>query len=293
MTGSTGSLQQQNIPIRHMSQSAKEPDFSEGFHIRSITDLLQGQDMIQELHRHDFFYLLALNKGAGHHVIDFVPYPIANDSFFFMRPGQVHEVILKANSTGYLIQFSTAFSHAAQMDSNNLRKASQINHRKVSAAAGQQLMKVLNQINQEYLNKLQDFETVISANLDILFIGLNRQDNGNAIAKINPYLQEKLIQFQELLEKCAYSHKQVSEYADLLHLSVYQLNTITKTLLGKTASELINEYVILEAKRWLLATSSQVNQIAYGLGYTDVSYFSRFFKKHTGYTPDAFRKKLS
>ena len=75
----------------------------------------------------------------------------------------------------------------------------------------------------------------------------------------------------------------------MLNLSTYQLNAITKTTLGKTCSDLINEYIILESKRYLLATSNQVNQIAYHLGYEDVSYFIRFFKKHTGYSPETFR----
>ena len=57
----------------------------------------------------------------------------------------------------------------------------------------------------------------------------------------------------------------------MLNLSTYQLNAITKTTLGKTCSDLINEYIILEAKRYLLATSNKVNQIAYHLGYEDVS----------------------
>ena len=75
-------------------------------------------------------------------------------------------------------------------------------------------------------------------------------------------------------------------------MSVYQLNNITKTTLGKTASDVINDHIILEAKRFLLATSEQVNQIAYHLGYEDPSYFIRFFKKHTGYTPEAFRSNF-
>jgi len=74
-----------------------------------------------------------------------------------------------------------------------------------------------------------------------------------------------------------------------MNLSSYQLNAITKTSLNKTPSELINEHILLEAKRRLLATSSQVNQIADDLGYKDVSYFIRFFKKHTGHSPEAFR----
>ncbi|HRW99910.1 MAG TPA: AraC family transcriptional regulator [Cyclobacteriaceae bacterium] len=50
--------------------------------------------------------------------------------------------------------------------------------------------------------------------------------------------------------------------------------------------------MLLEAKRYLLATSNQVNQIAFQLGYEDVSYFIRFFKKLTGNTPEAFRKNF-
>jgi AraC-like DNA-binding protein len=85
------------------------------------------------------------------------------------------------------------------------------------------------------------------------------------------------------------THKHVSQYAGMMNLSSYQLNAITRMTLGKSCSELINEFIILESKRSLLATSNQINQIAYQLGYEDVSYFIRFFKKHIGQTPEVFR----
>jgi AraC family transcriptional activator of pobA len=102
-------------------------------------------------------------------------------------------------------------------------------------------------------------------------------------------MQERLEELLELLETHITTHKQVSEYAQLLNLSAWQLNTITKTTLGKTCSELINEYIILESKRYLLATNHQIKEIAWHLGYEDISYFIRFFKKHTGYSPELFR----
>jgi AraC-like DNA-binding protein len=86
--------------------------------------------------------------------------------------------------------------------------------------------------------------------------------------------------------------KNVSHYADLLSLSPYQLNAITKASVGKTASDLITEQIILEAKRYLLATPNQIKDVADHLGYEDVSYFIRFFKKHTGHSPDAFRRNF-
>jgi AraC-like DNA-binding protein len=102
----------------------------------------------------------------------------------------------------------------------------------------------------------------------------------------------KLEKFLELLETHISTHKQVSHYAGMLNLSTYQLNAITKETLGKTCSQLIDDSLILEAKRYLLATSDQVNQIAYQLGYEDISYFIRFFKKHTRYSPEAFRQNF-
>lgn len=78
----------------------------------------------------------------------------------------------------------------------------------------------------------------------------------------------------------------------MLSITPYQLNAITKALLHKTGSELINEHIILEAKRMLIGTANQVNQIANMLGYDDPSYFIRYFKKQTGLTPEAFRQNF-
>ena len=96
----------------------------------------------------------------------------------------------------------------------------------------------------------------------------------------------------DLLESNVSTTKSVAAYADLVHLSPFQLNSITKTLVGKTVAVLIEDQVLLEAKRYLLATSNQVSQISFQLGYEDVSYFIRFFKKRTGQTPDTFRKNF-
>ena len=84
----------------------------------------------------------------------------------------------------------------------------------------------------------------------------------------------------------------MSEYAEMLSITPYQLNAITKTSLQKTASELINEHITLEAKRILISTGNQVNQVADMLGYDDPSYFIRFFKKQTGFTPETFRQNF-
>jgi AraC family transcriptional regulator, transcriptional activator of pobA len=279
------------IPIRHIVAAQKETDLSEGFGIRDLQDLLAGDDMVQEYHRHDFFYMLALEKGSGSHDIDFTPYVIGNHTVFFMRPGQVHRLVLKAGSTGYMMQFSAGFCFSHHKVSGQLlRRAGNINHYQFSPGGFKKLLAVLTDIHREYTGKQESYQHVIKADLDVLFIELIRQHSNHSSGNANLYRQEQLDAFFALLEKHVLSCKQVSQYAAMLSLSSYQLNAITKATVGKTCSELINGYIILEAKRQLLATSGQVSEIADHLGYEDVSYFIRFFKKHTGYSPEMFRR---
>lgn len=279
------------IPVRQI----KEPDFSERFNIRDIETLLSGKDMVQELHRHNFFFVLALERGMGEHIIDFTAYPISDYSVFFMRPGQVHQLTLKKESTGYLMGFNTDFYSPSEQEANQvLRKVSHKNYCQLNSDRLKKVFSVLDNIFQEYFEKRERYKEVIKSNLRIFFIELVRQSNNptNLSKRENSYSQERLEELLELLRTHIATNKKVAKYADMLHLTTYQLNAITKETLGKTCSQLINEQIVLEAKRHLLATSNQVNQIAYNLGYEDISYFIRFFKKHTGYSPEAFRQNF-
>lgn len=284
-----------NIPVRRINTAHIEPDFSGSFSIRDIEKVLAGKDMVQELHRHDYFFILALSKGAGSHDIDFTAYKIHDHSVFFMRPGQVHRLTLKAGSKGYLMQFKTDFYYPNDQASGQLlRRASHKNLCRLDAGSFKKVHAALEHIFQEYTDKQEGYRDVIAANLGIFFIELvrNREDRKSASPAAGDYVQERLEEFLVLLETHIAGCKKISQYADMMHLSSYQLNAITKSSLGKTGSELIDEYTVQEAKRYLLATSNQVNEIAYHLGYEDISYFIRFFKKHTGYSPEAFRQKF-
>nr|WKN39986.1 helix-turn-helix transcriptional regulator [Tunicatimonas sp. TK19036] len=280
----------ENIPVRYIQATQQEPGFSGSFSIREVRGLLAGKDMVQALHRHDFFYLLALEKGAGEHEIDFASYEVHDHSVFFMRPGQVHQLRLNAGSTGYLLQFKADVYHPSdQVSHQSLRKASHRSVYQLDVNGFKKVLSVLTYIFQEYTDQQEGYQEVIRANLGIFFIELVRQQHPSTTKNVNPYAQERLEEFLELLATHIAVHKQVTHYADMMHLSPYQLNAITKATLGKTCSELINEHIMLEAKRYLLATTNQVSQIAYQLGYEDVSYFIRLFRKHTGHSPEAFR----
>ncbi len=79
------------------------------------------------------------------------------------------------------------------------------------------------------------------------------------------------------------------EYAQMLKISRQQLNDEVMRQLGCTASEVIHDRTILEAKRLLVHTALTISEIAYELQFQDPSYFVRFFRRLTGVTPRRFR----
>ena len=281
-----------SIPVRKIRTEDKPLRSFDTFRIRDLKTLLNGKDMVQDLHRHDFYFILILEKGRGSHSIDFVSYPVRNHAVFVLRPGQVHQLTLNKGSTGYLIEFYRNMFQREQ--AQLLSEIGAKNNYQPEPNSFKKLVGLVAAIHTEYHDHRLLYQDVIRANMGILLIELLRHraiESGTG-DQAESYAQGQLDKLLNLIETHVSTKKQVPQYADLMNLSPYQLNATTKALLGKTCAQLIDEYVILESKRYLLATSNQVSLIARSLGYKDVSYFIRFFRKHTGHTPDAFRQNF-
>lgn len=281
-----------NIPVRNINAVPDRINLSGKFRIRTVHELQQEQRLIQDTHRHDYYFILALIKGKGKHIVDFTPYKITDYSIFFTRPGQVHQLSLKEGSTGFLLQFNKDFYRPDNKYYQQLlRSASSKNYCRLNMKRAGNIFNVLGSIYNEYNEKAKGYSEIIKANLTIFFTEITRyrvNDNKPTDTMTN-YSLDQLDELMELLENNIHRYKQVVQYADMLNLSSFQLNSLVRSYLGKTCSKLIDEQIILESKRNLHATTEQVKEIAYNLGYEDVSYFIRFFKKHTGLTPEAYR----
>lgn len=81
----------------------------------------------------------------------------------------------------------------------------------------------------------------------------------------------------------------IADYANLLHISPNHLNKCVKQTTGKSALDLLNEMLLLEAKVLLKQTDLTVTEIAYKLGKNEIGNFARFFKSQTGMRPSEYR----
>ncbi len=81
-----------------------------------------------------------------------------------------------------------------------------------------------------------------------------------------------------------------SDYANRLSVHVNYLNKALKESTGKTTTEIISQRVLQEAKILLRHTNWNVSEVAWSLNFEEVAHFSNFFRKHTGLSPNAFRR---
>jgi len=100
---------------------------------------------------------------------------------------------------------------------------------------------------------------------------------------------QQVVAFRELVNRHFREHLSLHDYAGFLGVTVVTLGRLCHEQLGMTPMTLINARLILEAKRELAHSAQSVKQIAHGMGFSDVGYFSRFFRKHAQCSPSEFR----
>ena len=106
-------------------------------------------------------------------------------------------------------------------------------------------------------------------------------------------LPDNLIRYRKLINEKFLDCRQVSEYARMLGVTPNYLNVLSQRCVGVSALSLIHGRIMLEIKRLLLRTDLDVSEIAYAMRFNELSYFSRFFKRNAGVTPNEFRRSMN
>ena len=250
-----------------------------------------GKPSLPQAHKHDFYMLLIVEKGSGVHTIDFTEHTVKSKQIHFVGPGQAHNWDLHPKTTGYQLMFGPYFLQESPQQWPFFSFASEP-VLQLTTAQFQDVWDDLLKIEKEYA--LADWMSVriITHRLQAL-LGMVERYYEAAWPTGNQHPVRRLVKtFLALLEKDYKEFATVEYYAEQLHVTPQYLNIVSKKETGFTAGHCIRRRLLLEAKRMLTLTDQDVKEIAYELGFSDTSYFSRFFRRYTKQTPVEFRQEF-
>lgn len=286
-----------NLPVLCIEQFKNDKPYLPYFYIKKFEEHVRDYDFISKPHRHDFFFMVYFTQGSGTHTIDFITYPIQPGDIFFMSPAQVHSWELSEDIDGFVAFFSADFylKDFAQHKLFDFPFFNTTQYQPMLHLPPSHIGFVTNtmqSIYTEFRQQEKQVDEVLQSYLNILLIKLSRIYQQHTASGISSHLIHQIRQLETLIDTHYIDQKSVQAYADMMHLSVKQLNHVCKTALNKSTSELIQDRIVLEAKRLLVHSDWTIAQVGAHLQYFDNAYFTRFFKKITGLTPDQFRKTV-
>ncbi|WP_299218648.1 helix-turn-helix transcriptional regulator [uncultured Aquimarina sp.] len=279
----------------HTLFECDEPKKGFGFQLFKMEDVFTLKSSSNKnpfaSHRINFFTLLLMTQGEMTHQVDFIKYDMVEGDCLFISKEQIHKFDKSPTYKGYVLIFSEDFL---------LRHVSLSAFAKISFLSNYHLnpsfFKDFGDINlfisllkRELSLELGAMKEDIVASILTVFLLKAQLHTSHALKSyFGNYGQ--FAKFQTLVASKYKDTRLVKNYAAFLNIPLKQLNNLCRTFTEKTAKEYISNYIILEAKRCLVATNIPIKQIAYDCGFNEATNFLKFFKKITGATPSEFRE---
>ncbi len=281
------------IPLYNFSQIS-ETGFP--FSIESMENVPKDI-LINRPRRHDFYMVLWLTSGAGTHFVDFNEYPIRPNGMYFVAPGQVQYWEVQAPLKGICLGFEESLFHLyhndrffSQLDLFSILKANKAIY--CNAADATLVSQIAEQLMTESRQEKFGRAEAIASLLQYLLVFAQRQLNSEPGISARGIRDQLAHQFLHLLEEQAMTEHSLDNYASRLGVTIGHLTETVKAVTGFSAGVLLRNRVVLEAHRWLAHSDLSVGQISSQLNFNDPSYFGRFIKRETGFTPRAFRDQF-
>lgn len=248
--------------------------------------------------QHSGFSAIIVVSGTVRLSIDTAEYEAGIDTIVFVSPGQVLRIVSSTeDATAFLFACSQPFLREVQID---LSASLPVYMR----LGKQPCLKISPQDTQEIRQGFQFLKTILRSDKEhyreeiirslftaifYLIVELNMRDRKQTVRRGRA--EVIFGEFMQLLEQYRKRERNVAFYARQLNITPKYLSTVAKNVSGKTAACWIDESVVLEAKSLLRYSGMSIQEIAYALNFSSQSFFGKYFKQHTGYSPSRFKRK--
>ena len=286
------------IQIPEMDLNDFRPGYS-GFYITGLNELSEDDNRIfKSLHRISCYQIFLIGSGSGLLKIDLCDYNLKSRTLFSVPKEIVSAVEFEFIDEGYLMFFTEEYLCRRVEDVewlNNLKLFGYLNDDRCLELQDiyfRELSVLMKKIKTEFDMDIDFVKDDILVNLVKTFLLVSERlvrikSNDKSIDAGDTSV---LVKFKKKLEENFFSPHTVKYYADNLCITSKKLNQVTNKFWGKTAKRVIEERVMLEAKRLLVHSNHTIKEIGSSLGFSDPTNFNKYFKKHQRHTPAEFRE---
>lgn len=255
--------------------------------------------------RADYYSFILTKEGSGVYYLDDHKFPFESGSIYFTNPGHVKSYELFESKEAWIITLTDRFFrehvHTSVFSEFPFLLAELVPPRTLNQAEFKELEQLYQQMYQEFQGA-SPYKNQILGNLflvlllkikELAWMDYNPREEGSRSSQlVKSFRQELEWQFKHILKgEPTGSRLQVSYFADKLNLHPNYLNSVIRSKTGKTVNEWISKRMLSVAKSLLLSSDMSTKEIAYRLGYSDPTHFSRFFKSQTRQSPSSFRSQ--
>ena len=264
-------------------------------HCESIQSRSSLYDWSIRAHQHsDLVQILFVQQGQGDIEIEGERRAFCGACVQIIPALCVHGFRFSPGTQGFSL--SLAAPLVAQLERQFGRALQVLNQaRRVAVGeAADYLHTLFHTLQQEYQSDSEARDMMLHSQLSALVVWLNRR--GATPVEVSDKVERKratIRRFNHLVENQYREHLPLAHYASQIGMSGVHLNTLCREFHGCSALSVLHHRLLLEAKRSLLYTSMTVSQISDYLGFSDATYFSRFFRRSTGFSPRDFRDRPS
>jgi len=239
---------------------------------------------ITKPHKHNgYLELVFLSTTSGKHIIDGKESRVETPCILIIRKDSVHHWELGLPIEGFVLLVKKSFVDQS-LDREITRLVDEISMFDTIYLKENGIIPTLLEILSQEENKISQeglFRSLLAKALE----------NTNKIEQYTSLSNNLYLRFIELLNKDSKIINNVAFYADLLHTTPQNISAACKKNADNTASQILAAYIIKEAKRLIFYTNNSIAEIAFALGFTDKSNFSKYFKRYAGFTPSEFKKQ--
>ncbi len=248
--------------------------------------------------RTNYFTVFWVQGGAGTLCAESGQYPFAAHSLLFLVPYQSFRFLADSAVHGLCLQFHANFlcieTYHEEVGCNGVlfNDTYGIPCVDLEDCHTREVGLLLDEIRRELQERGLAHSEVLLSYLKIFLVRATRLKLQQQEVPCGPQgrLPETLTNLQRLIEENFRTHHAPADYAALLHVSAKALARLVRIHLKRTLTQLIRERILRQARWELLHTRKPVKEVAAGLGFADVLYFSRLFTRATGCSPTFFRQ---